>query len=586
MFEMLKRLTLLVVTALLVVAGLGSAQPAPAYAASSLADLMPPETGAYIELRTADLDGSINKVLEIFRKADVPIPKDIYAQIDAQLSQVLNRDFKIAKNLYPLLGDSLAVGVIFPDELLQKPTTTTTRRAATPGVLVAMQIKDDASLTSLIAELRTLAEKRSLKLTSEEKTFNGAAATLYENRLLNIAILQAKGLLLIGTDTAVNNALTVKGGLGTDAKFQKTKSALPANQSVWAWLGSRLYQYQGVQTAALMGSLTTPVPGQEQTRRISENIYKVIDGIGFGLRNDGKTYAFDIAAVINVAEINKIEMLGELYSSINLTSKPLTFSLAKQIPDNALGVVYGANLAQLYKGFKAQIVAFQNLQAMINPGLDTPEAIKNFEEFETGLKDGLDIDFQADVLPWLSDEFAIYGVYNPTSDFAVTSKNQWPFDTVLVIKTTDKAKTKEVIGKLETLTGSVGLKPAKVGDGLLSFNFPQSAFRLGVGLVDDTLIVTSGTGIVPAADALKGKKALADSGIWKRTATTFPKNTAFAYYLDLAQVGDLLAKVADDSAPDEARIAFRVLAQFESAAVFSTGYADGITTSSATITLK
>jgi hypothetical protein len=107
-----------------------------------------------------------------------------------------------------------------------------------------------------------------------------------------------------------------------------------------------------------------------------------------------------------------------------------------------------------------------------------------------------------------------------------------------------------------------------------------------VGLVDDTLIVTSGTGIVPAADALKGKKALADSAIWKRTAATFPKNTAFAYYLDLAQVGDLLAIVAGDNAPADARIAFRVLAQFESAAVFSTGYADGITTSSATITLK
>jgi len=328
----------------------------------------------------------------------------------------------------------------------------------------------------------------------------------------------------------------------------------------------------------------TPMPGQEAARKLTENVYKIIDGVALGLRNEGKTFALDVAAVINVAEIGKIEQFGELYQSFNLTSKPLTFNLLKQIPDNALGFIYGTNLAQIYTGFKSQLAAIQNLQASMMPGLDTPEAIKGFEEFETGLKDGLDIDWQEDVLPWLTDEFALYGVYNPTSDFAVTSKNQWPFDTVFILKTTDKAKTKEVIGKLETLTGSVGLKPAKVGDGLLSFNFPQSAFRLGVGLVDDTLIVTSGTGILPAAEAIKGKKALGDNAVWKRTAATFPKNAAYAYYLDLTQVNGLLVAIPLGNTDTKALL--RLIGQFESAAIYSTGYADGVTTSSATITLK
>lgn len=582
---MFKRLSFLLIVALVAVTGLGTVATAPARAATSLADLMPPDTGLYVELRTADLDGSINKVLDIVRKADIPIPKDIYAEIDAQFTKTLKRDFKITKDLYPLLGDSMAIAAIVPDEaLVQRNVTDGTSRL---HVVVAFQIKDDAGTTKLLTEIRSLLDALGMKLTSEEKTYNGAAATLYENRLMTISILQAKGLLFIGTPEAVTQVLAGKGGLGADPKFQKTKQSLPENQTLWFWVGGRFYQLQAMQSAALMDALRTPEANQQQMRDLAKNAYKIIDGIGVGLRNNGKNFAVDFAAAINVEEIKNIEQFSELYSAFNLTSKPLSFDLIKQIPDTALGVIYGSNLAQIYTGFKSQLAAIQNLQSSMMPGLDTPEAIKGFDEFETGLKENLDIDFQKDVLPWLTDEFAIYGVYNPTSDFAVTSKNQWPFDTVFILKTTDKAKTREVIGKLESLTGSIGLKPAKVGDGLLSFNFPQSAFRLGVGLVDDKLIVTSGTGILPAAEAIAGKKSLADGAVWKRSIANFPKTAAYAYYIDLVQVSDLIAKLASaEKFHTDEKALLRLLGQFESATIYSTGYADGVTTGSMVITQK
>ncbi len=583
---MFKRLSFLLIVALVAVAGLGTVATAPARAATSLADLMPTDTAFYGELRTADLDGSINKILDIVRKADIPVPKDIYAQIDSQLTKVLKRDFRMVKDFYPLLGDSMAVGVTVSDEMLAQPAGTG-RNRLTPGVLVAFQIKDDAGTTKLLTELRSLLEVQGVKLTSEEKTYSGSAATLYENRLLNLSVLQAKGFLFAGTPDAVAQVLAGKGGLGADAKFQKTKKALPEGQTLWVWFGGRLYQFQAMQSAALMDSLGTPLPNQQQMRDLAKNAYKIIDGIGVGLRNNGKNFAVDFAAAINVEEIKNIEQFSEFYSAFNLTSKPLSFDLIKQIPDTALGVIYGSNLAQIYTGLKSQLAAIQNLQASMMPGLDTPEAIKGFDEFETGLKENLDIDFQKDVLPWLTDEFAIYGVYNPTSDFAVTSKNQWPFDTVFILKTTDKTKTKEVIGKLESLTGSIGLKPAKVGDGLLSFNFPQSAFRLGVGLVDDKLIVTSGTGILPAAEAIAGKKSLADGAVWKRSIANFPKTAAYAYYIDLVQVSDLIAKLASaEKFHTDEKALLRLLGQFESATIYSTGYADGVTTGSMVITQK
>lgn len=582
---MFKRLSFLLIVALVAVAGLGTVATAPARAATSLADLMSPDTGLYVELRTADLDGSINKVLDIVRKADIPVPKDIYAEIDAQFTKTLKRDFKITKDLYPLLGDSMAIAAIVPDEaLVQRNVTDGMSRL---HVVVAFQIKDDAGTTKLLTEIRSLLDALGMKLTSEEKTYNGAAATLYENRLMTISILQAKGLLFIGTPEAVTQVLAGKGGLGADPKFQKTKQSLPENQTLWFWVGGRFYQRQAMQSAALMDALRTPEANQQQMRDLAKNAYKIIDGIGVGLRNNGKNFAVDFAAAINVEEIKNIEQFSELYSAFNLTSKPLSFDLIKQIPDTALGVIYGSNLAQIYTGLKSQLAAIQNLQASMMPGLDTPEAIKGFDEFETGLKENLDIDFQKDVLPWLTDEFAIYGVYNPTSDFAVTSKNQWPFDTVFILKTTDKTKTKEVIGKLESLTGSIGLKPAKVGDGLLSFNFPQSAFRLGVGLVDDKLIVTSGTGILPAAEAIAGKKSLADGAVWKRSIANFPKTAAYAYYIDLVQVSDLIAKLASaEKFHTDEKALLRLLGQFESATIYSTGYADGVTTGSMVITQK
>jgi hypothetical protein len=581
---MFKRLSLVLIAALVALAGIGIAPAAPARAATSLADLMPADTAFYFEMRTADLDGSINKVLDIVRKADIPVPANIYENIDDQLSITLKREFSVAKDLFPLLGDSLAVGVAITDEMIADPSS---QAGSQPGVLVALQIKDDAGFTKLFGELRELLQAQGIRLTSKETTYNGADATLYENRLVSVSILQAKGLLLVGTTQTVDDAIAAKSSLSKDAKFTKTINALPTNQFAKFWIGSRLYQYQAAQAAALLDNPnSTPMPGQDRALELTNNIYKIIDGIAMGVRNDGKNFAFDVVSALNIEEASKLDQIGELFTAFNTNVTPVTFKLASQIPNTALGVIYGTNLAQIYNGIKTQLTAYQNLMSSISPGLDTPEIVRGFEEFESGLKENLDIDWQADVLPWLGGEFAVYGVYNPTSDFALSSKNQWPFDSVLVIKSSDKAKTKAFVDKLESFAGAIGLKPAKVADGALSFNFPQSAFRLGVALVDDTFVVTSGTGLLAASDGINGKGILADSAVWKRASAPFGKDAASAYFLDLTQLNAVVTKIVGDNAPADTKILLRVLGQFESATLYSTNFKDGVTTGSAVITLK
>lgn len=576
---MFRRLSLALIIALVAVLGFNAVPVVPARAAvTSLADLMPGDTGAYVELRTADLDKSINSVLDLFRKADIPIPVNLYEGLDKALGDALGRDFSVQKELLGILGDSVALAAIYSDSMLSSAGNTT--RQTTPAILVALQIKDDTAADALLKEVFGLLEKQNVNVTTRSITFDGNPAKRHDNRLLKFSIIQGKGILLAGTTEAVDSALLSSPKLGADPKYQKTMKLLPGNPTLKAFLGNRLYDYQFRLSASVMPST------------FSVDFAKVIDGIAFSVRGEGKQLAIDFAASLNVEEAAKLPGgIGDAYTAgLGTVNTPVSFKLADQIPKNAVGVVYSSNLAQLYTSLKSQLVALSKGAAV--PGLNVSEIEAGFENFESGLSENLSIDWQADVLPWLKGEYALYGVANPSGDLAISSKGDFPFDTVLILKSTDVVKTKATIAKLENLAATVGLRPAVLSEGLMIFNFPQSVVRLGIGLVDDTVIITTGSGLTAAADAVRGKDAtgakstLLSSDIWKRASAQFPKNSIGAYYLDVTAITTLLSNLAPGKLDANAKIGVRFLSQIESAVIFGTGLESGTTTSSFIINLK
>jgi hypothetical protein len=212
---------------------------------------------------------------------------------------------------------------------------------------------------------------------------------------------------------------------------------------------------------------------------------------------------------------------------------------------------------------------------MEGPSLNMPNVQQGFEQFEQGLKENLDLDVQADILSWLDGEFGIYMTYNKTSDIAVASKNQWPFDSTLVVSLSDPTKATSTIEKINATFSRNGIKPVTVSDGLYTMQ-GQSPLRIGYGVTQKSFVLTTGTGLLPAADAINGKDNLAagKNPAWKNMLATLPKGYNTLLYLDLGKINSVVTPlIASSKLPakdaQDAKTLMAILNQFESAGIYS-----------------
>ncbi len=571
-----------------------SLSPRPAAAATtSLADLMPANVALYADLRTTDLTGSINTLVDLLKKADIPVPTNLYAQLDQGLTQALGRPATFEKDVLSWLGDHAAVGLTVTNEMMTSATDQKQAGRIQPPMLAILTVKNETGADTFLKDLFAYIEKQGLKFSEKDNSVGGNSAQVYSNALVNISVVRTKGYLVIGNSPAVTDMIDTlsanKATLGADAKFKKTIGLLKPNSGLVMYVGPRLLQYQIISTQTGMRAFNSMNNSSAATPEATASVpatntqamadaYKAFDGVAVAARADGKELALDVAFSINPdAAKSMASMLGFSGDMLQNNMKPLTAKLASQIPASAIAVVQGSGLAQIYTRVRESLIAAGKLASSMNntPGLNADQAQQGFEEFEKGLQDNLGINLKDDVLSWTGGEFALYLTYDKTGDLAVVSNNQWPFDSTLLIATSDTAKANNFVDKLNTaLSGQVGIQPVKMGDNLFSVS-ANSPVRIGYGVTKDTFILSTGSGVKPASDAVKGGDTLASGSnkVWTNATAVLPKEYVQLWYLDLTKVHDYaVAAMQQQSKSAQSNASMQqglsLLNEFESAVIY------------------
>ncbi|GEM_PF-1113146 len=623
---MFKR-TLSVVTLLalmLAAVGLGTspatATPAAAQAGSPNAKLLPANTALYIDIRTADLDKTVKFVLDIVEKVTGFRPGNPYEQFDQGLTQFLERPATFQKDVLSWLGDHVTIGLPITDaeldSLKSNPTMGQVRIFNRPNFLAVIAVKDDAAAKSFLGEVIEKS-KGTTKMTFTTRTEDvaGTQVTVYDQGGLCEttcgSVVLAKGYIIGGLSTAVNNLLASmkakKPSLADDANFGKLMGALKSDDLATVYISPRFYQVQlasmeaMMQMSAGMGMLATPqaagtpeaAGGQMAALRAALG---AIQGQAFAVRMDGKVLSLNVAQSVNLEAISKVaQQLGLPEAMIKGANPPIEGKLVSQIPNKALALVVASGIPNIYQGIQAAMRMAGQMGSQTRgprtPGFNPAQIEKGFQQFEAALKVFFDLDVKQDILSWMNGEFALYMTYNPTGTLSkLPNGSSWPFDHALLIQTSDTAKTKNFLTKLnaglEKNAKGTTIKPA--GDNLYSLT-TNDGIEIGYGLVGDTFLLTTGSGLNIATAAIKGDGTLANSPEWKRAQATMLKPTSQIWYVNFAQITPLLKALAELNRNNDAgsKQALAVLDLLESASL-SGGVMqpDGLSLASLQITLK
>src|SRR5258708_6806685 len=247
---------------------------------------------------------------------------------------------------------------------------------------------------------------------------------------------------------------------------------------------------------------------QAKGMQMAQNALKAIQGQAFAFKRDGKVLRLDFAQLVDAKALTQtltdLGISADLYQK--LAAVKIEGKLAQQIPAKAIGVVMSNGLSTLYQGL---IASLQNMQAM-NQGINMPnmpnakDIQTNLEKAKAFLKLSFDLDLEADILSWMNNDFAAYLVYDQNSSLSKLGKNPFPFDIVFLLDSSDAAKTKTFLTKLNTglkKTANVSATPA--GDNLFQIA-PKNGPEMAYGLVGNTFVLTNTTGLDTATAAIKG----------------------------------------------------------------------------------
>jgi len=575
-----------------------------ATAPASLADLMPANVALYMDVRTANLDQTINTFVDLFRKAGMTVPTDLYAQIDQALTQGLGHPATFKGDVLSWLGDHLAIGGVITDQML-KDSTTLDATTLNQG-LVIVDVKDEAAADKFLANVFAVIQKQGLTFNKTTDTINGSSASIYTS-ILSVDVVRFKGYLVIGNAPVVKDMIATlkakKPTLGADAKFQKTLALLKPDNGLTAYISGRALEYQTnvtqtslVRTRAnisdnLLNTTATPtpeatlkptpVPTASAQSKLMQQAYRAINGIAFAARQDGKVLALDIATSTDAVAMQALIKAEGLPASTLKPRTNLTGKLAAQIPSTAGAVIYGADLASIYTGLRAAFTSVNKLQMAQTPGLNLNQAEQGFQNFEDSIKSTFDLDINADVLSWMGGEYALYMNYDKTGDLAVASNNAFPYDSVLLIQATNGAKAKSFVEQINTtFKTQAGLDITTMGaPDLFSISGGQSPVRIGYGTAGDTFILSTGSGIKPAADAVNAGQsgdtlAAGKNPIWTHAIAALPSTYQSFLYFDLvqgAQYLDTTIKTQGTMAGSDPQTkqALAFLNEFESAVIYS-----------------
>jgi hypothetical protein len=351
-----------------------------------------------------------------------------------------------------------------------------------PNFALLVESRDDAILRDFIDES---VEKEGVEL--EDRTYKGETYQMEKDGAEPLALAILDGFLVIGAEEAVKESIdTAANGqtLESEERFSTATDALRDD-----WIG--LFYFDSAKFFSELAGAAAPA---EQA---------ALEAFGVGS-------AEPQAAVLYVTRDSVVfessAGLGEgnFARTVAAAADP---GLVPELPSDAWAAFGLPNLGEMMGGL------FQLFAG--TPGFDQTQIDALFYA-ETGLR------LEQDVLSWLGDA----GVFLQGSNFQ-------EFGGGLVIESSDPAKTRRVVQKIEDLLLQQGLGPRPVSEGGLdgfSIQVPGSPAPVYV-LGGDRLVVTYG----PSAteDVTSGGDTLQDSDSFAAAQDAVGDDFAISFFVDV-----------------------------------------------------
>jgi len=580
---------------------------------------MPADTLVYGEFRTSDLMTTLNRFADIVRKTGAPVPENLFADLDAQLTKAFGRPTTVEKDILTWVGDHAAVGVRVDQKILDAVASgdmdQMKKMNEQPEFVLVLAIKDEAAADAFFKDAFAVTEKSGQKYTATQEKIGADTATIYANPSAPQTgqIARWKGYIAFSNTTNAMVLDTLKNNaprLADDAAYKKTIGLLKPDNLFTVYLRSQLTP---LLTLAMMGpsigstfdsivanlnGTTAPTPTPTPMPTVSPEraeLFKALLNLGstaIGGRLEAKAMAIDVASVTNPEAIQTITRIMGLPADFQsqMILEPLSGKLADQIPQNALGAIMGSGIPKGYHALRSVLASMPKMMELMGNGAEAAASEQQMKqsiaEMETGLKAGFDMDIEKDILSWMNGEFAVYTTFNPASDLMKSSKNQTPLDIAMLVQSTDKAKTGSFITKLNVgLTRFADSAPSNVGDNLFLFK-GKDGTTVGYGLVNDTFVISTGSGLTPAKTAIAGDGVLSKSDVWKHATADMPRTSQSALFVNLVEITKIAKQMSAGNSSPSTTQGLALLDQFESVIAYGTASADGTSTGTIALLMK
>lgn len=424
---------------------------------------------------------------------------------------------------------------------------------STATAMAVFSVKDRAKAEAFAEKL--LAMTRSQFDKSTEGDF-----TAYRQAGMSMAA-QAMGLL-VGDDVAVLGNVTALGSLVTreakldqSADFTATVANLPEKSyNLLAYVDLRaVIATQMDMMRGLRG--TGPNTMMEDAAKLTGPV-----AVG-GTLLDGRSLVLDVA--VRAGDKATLEALGMNMANI----KPIKPTFAANLPANSSLVAHSTDLKGSYEMALKALGSAAKMQGM--------DEAKMQEQITTALRQiaGLTgIDLQADVISWLSGDYAIFASYEPPAIgtmgiWAMTFDPTTPVEFTgieagLVVEVTDTAKAAALVTKIDATLNRylssapmVKLSQAQIGGGsvtVVSITTPQftNPLELVVGSNDKVFVIATrkaGEAILNGQGGFDQSASFAEAGKY-----VLPNASGLLYASQTAL--DLIADVSAASTAASRRI--------------------------------
>jgi hypothetical protein len=228
----------------------------------------------------------------------------------------------------------------------------------------------------------------------------------------------------------------------------------------------------------------------------------------------------------------RLEVDTHLKNDSSDLAKSSEGKVLEKLPQETFLFVAGVNLNQFW-------------QSLVKQSKGNSNSEQTIKQIRDGVKASIGLDFDQDILKWMTGEFAIAAI--PIEQGLLQNAG---FGLVVLAQTTDKTATNKLFTKLDNLANasSSGLLPQgaeiktkKLGNQeLTTWEFGKSTIA-SHGFIDDSYAFWS-MGNLAEALIPQPPKPLSNSNTFQTLTTTLPKTSSGSFYLNMTPALTLIDK--------------------------------------------